>query len=123
MKTSHDPRHLERINVVKGLFAWDFNHEAKIENKTVQEIVNNIESIDNWIQEAAPSWPIDKINRIDLAIMRLASYELMILKDNPPKVIVDEAIEIGKEFGGESSPTFINGALGKLISNNNISTT
>ena len=61
-----------------------------------------------------------KINGIDLAILRQAVYELMIEKEIPPKVVVDEAVEIAKEYGSESSPGFINGALGKLITDQNI---
>lgn len=73
------------------------------------------EEIDNKIKIAAPEFPIDKINKVDLAILRLAIYELLIDKSQPPKVIIDEAIELAKEYGGESSPGFINGALGKAI--------
>ena len=67
------------------------------------------------ITKAAPEYPIAKINRVDLAILRLAVYELLVEKREPPKVIIDEAVELAKEYGGETSPAFVNGALGKLI--------
>ena len=70
--------------------------------------------IDNQIKKAAPAWPIDKLNRIDLAILRLSVYELL-FTDTPPKVVIDEAVEIAKEFGAESSPSFVNGVLGTIL--------
>ena len=90
--------------------------EASVEvaDATAKEILNNQELIDNKIKAAAPEFPIEKINRTDLAILRLAVYELLISKTAPKNVIIDEAIELAKEFGGESSPAFVNGALGKL---------
>lgn len=78
--------------------------------------MQNKATIDSHIQKAAPEYPIEKINRTDLAILRLAVYELLIEKKEPNNVIIDEAIELAKEFGGEASPAFINGALGKLLS-------
>ena len=57
----------------------------------------------------------DKINKIDLAILRLAVYELLVEKTQPPHVIIDEAIELAKEYGNESSSSFVNGALGNII--------
>ena len=74
------------------------------------------------IAKAAPAWPIEKINKIDLSILRLAAYELTLDNQAPPKVVVDEAIELAKKFGSESSPGFVNGVLGKLIIDNNITT-
>ena len=78
-------------------------------------IFDNRSTIDEYIAKAAPEYPIEKINKIDLAILRLAIFELMIEKKEPENVIIDEAIELAKEFGGEASPAFINGALGTLI--------
>lgn len=120
MKTSKDPRHLERIKVMQELFSAAFSKDQKLELKKSQQILSNIEDIDNWIKESAPKWDVEKINRIDLAILRLATYELMVEKENPPKVTVDESVELAKEYGSESSPGFINGALGKLIADNNL---
>ncbi|MBI2595842.1 transcription antitermination factor NusB [Candidatus Daviesbacteria bacterium] len=120
MKTSNDPRHLQRIKVMQELFAWNFKKNSAPGSETGKKIVSNLAQIDLLIQSSAPSWPLDKINRVDLAILRLAVYELMLDKKNPLKVIIDEAVELAKEFGGESSPSFINGALGKLITDNQI---
>lgn len=113
MKTPNDPRHRRRQQLIEELFKIEF-HEQKIDAKA-QEIMNQKEHIDALIQQAAPEFPIDKINRIDLAILRLAVYELMIEKKEPPHVIIDEAIELAKEYAGETSPAFINGALGNII--------
>ncbi|MDP3244889.1 MAG: transcription antitermination factor NusB [bacterium] len=82
-----------------------------------KEIISEKEFIDEQITKSAPEFPIEKINKIDLAILRLAIYELLISKKEPERVIIDEAIELAKEYGGEKSPAFINGALGKLIKN------
>ncbi len=126
MKTSHDPRHLERIKTMQQIFAWDFTKNQMSEGEgeiggTAKNILENLEEIDKLIQDSAPSWPLDKINKIDLAVLRLAVYELFIGKTAPTKVIVDEAVEIAKSYGAESSGSFINGALGKMIKENNIS--
>lgn len=77
-------------------------------------IVLRMEEIDARISKSAPAWPIEKINRVDLAILRLATYEIM-TADIPPKVVIDEAIELAKEFGGDTSPSFINGVLGSVV--------
>lgn len=114
MKTPLDPRHQKRRKLIKKLFAHSFMKQEYCgpeENK----IISKIPQIDNFIQAAAPEWPVDKINKIDLAILRLAVYEMRIEKKEPPKVIIDEAIELAKEFAGESSPAFINGALGAIL--------
>lgn len=71
--------------------------------------------VDEMIKKAAPEWPVDKIAKIDLAILRLAVYELSIVRQVPPKVIIDEAVELAKEFGSEKSASFVNGALGAVL--------
>ncbi len=114
MKTSLDPRHKNRQEVVQELFAQSF-HPQKINNEKAQMILVMEPKLDEYIVKMAPEYPIDKINKVDLAILRLAVYELTVEKETPPKVIIDEAIELAKEFGGETSPGFINGALGKLL--------
>lgn len=116
MKTSRDPRHQKRVHAVQDLFAWEFNHQKKLSDKIAKDIVENLSLIDNEIKDAASAWPISQINRIDLSILRLAVFELIIKKDAPFKVVTDEAVELAKEFGSESSPGFINGVLGNLIS-------
>ena len=113
MKNPHDPRHLRRKLLVEELFKIDFHDQPVIPD--VKDILEQRDHLDKYIQMAAPEFPIDKINKIDLAILRLASYELLIAKREPPKVVIDEAIELAKEYGGATSPSFVNGALGKLL--------
>lgn len=113
MKTADDPRHKKRQHIVQELFKIEF-HEQEV-NEDAQKILDNQKTIDERIQEAAPEFPLDKINRIDLAILRLAVFELLIEKKEPPNVIIDEAIELAKEFSGDTSPAFVNGALGNII--------
>lgn len=114
MKTANDPRHLNRQHLVQELFKNGF-HKQSVSPKA-QEIVKHLPFLDEKIKKAAPEFPLDKINRVDLAILRLATYELLIVKKEPTNVIIDEAVELGKEFGGQSSPSFINGALGNIVS-------
>lgn len=117
MKTSEDPRHKKRQEVVQQLFSYSF-HTQKINNPKAQEIIRNLTAIDEIIANIAPEYPIEKINKVDLAILREAIYELQFEKDTPPKVVIDEAIELGKEFGGDATPAFVNGALGKYLKSN-----
>lgn len=114
MKTSDDPRHRGRIDIVKQLFAQSFTNQPNI-NKSVDNILKNATKIDKQIQKAAPAWPLDKLNKVDLAILRLAVYELE-FTDTPPKVVIDEAIEIAKKYGSEKSASFVNGVLGTIYS-------
>lgn len=114
MKTPHDPRHRKRQHLVQELFMVDF-HRQSVSSET-KRILSQQGTIDQHIRDAAPQFPLNKINRVDLAILRLAVYELVVEKKEPPKVVIDEAIELAKEFGGETGPSFINGALGNIIS-------
>lgn len=115
MKNPLDPRHKKRQKTVEDLFKNSFFKQSASEG--AKQVRLNLDEIDENIKKAAPEFPIDKINRVDLAILRLAVFELMIEKKEPPKVIVDEAIELAKEYGGDKSPGFVNGALGKIIGN------
>lgn len=112
MKTPLDPRHKRRQKLVEELFKADF-HKQKL-MPDAKRIFDKKDILDKKIQKAAPEFTVDKINRADLAILRLAVFELM-EKKQPEKVIIDEAIELAKEYGGETSPAFVNGALGNLI--------
>jgi len=112
MKTAKDPRHIKRIKVVKALFAESFAPQEELP-ELAQKIIKQSKKIDKKIEEAAPMWPVDKLNKIDLAILRLAIYELENVKV-PPKVVIDEAVELAKEFGSENSPSFVNGVLGTI---------
>jgi len=113
MKTRFDPRHRRRIKVVFDLFRWSFKKQ-KI-GLLAKKIINCMTQVDEMIKKAAPEWPVDKIAKIDLAILRLAVYELSIVRQVPPKVIIDEAVELAKEFGSEKSASFVNGALGAVL--------
>ena len=115
MKTSEDPRHKRRQETVQELFKVQFHTQPV--SPRAKEIIDNFEVINDIIQKAAPEFTIDKIHKVDLAILRLAVYELTIEKKEPPHVIIDEAIELAKEFAGENSPAFVNGALGNVINN------
>ncbi|HTK03498.1 MAG TPA: transcription antitermination factor NusB [Alphaproteobacteria bacterium] len=112
MKTSTDPRHLRRREAVKILFASIFTNQTN-NPELVQKILENKDKLDKMITEAAPEWPIENLNKIDLSILRLAVYELK-FEHTPPKVIIDEAVELAKEYGSESSSSFINGVLGTI---------
>jgi N utilization substance protein B len=83
------------------------------------EIITHLEVIDNLITANAPKWPLDKINRVDLAILRCAVWELKFQTKTPPKVIIDEAVELAKEFGTDTSSSFVNGCLGSIIKKTN----
>lgn len=99
---------------MQELFSWQFKSLKKPPLK-IRKIVASLSKIDKLISKSAPDRPIAQINKVDLAILRLAVFELIIDKGVPPKVVIDEAIELGKEYGSDSSASFINGALGKLI--------
>jgi N utilization substance protein B len=76
--------------------------------------MENFDEIDKIIVETAPEWPINQITVIDRNVLRLGIFELMFAKKIPPKVAINEAVEMGKRFGGESSGKFVNGVLGTL---------
>lgn len=105
MKTAADPRHLKRIKLFKRLYSGSFAGK-KFDPK-----------IDQIISQNAPDWPINKLNKVDLAILRLAIAELITNKSTPSKVVIDEAIEIAKTYGTAKTPKFINGVLGSIIKN------
>lgn len=134
-------RHLARVVALQTLYEYEFRTRADIEGLTsdVNEILDrNIavykdslgeedfvrdialgamkhrEDADAMIAPAAPEWPLDQIAKMDLTILRLAIYELMIKREVPPKVVINEAVELAKSFGGENSSRFINGVLGTI---------
>lgn len=115
MKTSKDPRHIRRIEAVKSLFAYGFHPNQPEIHELAVEVLKQQEKIDDIITKCAPEWPLPQINRLDLSVLRLAVYELLERPDVPPKVIIDEAVEIGKEFGSQSSGSFINGVLASAL--------
>lgn len=126
-------RHLSRTVAMQSLYEWDFHQEKPILeiservmgpvekdidveylNRVVEGTMKNLKLIDSLIEQAAPEWPLEQISVIDKSILRLASYELLHDQDIPPKVAINEAVEIAKTFGGENSSKFINGVLGTL---------
>ena len=137
MKRETDPRHLAREIALQTLFSEDF-HKDKITNiqtftsdelvkiDGIEEydkdlctnILNGVrekkEEIDTLISEFAPQWPISQMKLVDLQILRIAIFEGFITDITPPKVAIDEAIEIAKIFGGDSSDKFVNGVLGAI---------
>lgn len=113
MKTATDPRHLRRRIAIKYLFAESFTPQKNVP-EIVLKIKKQTKKINKIIVTSAPTWPIEKINKIDLAVLHLAIYEL-INDDTPPKVIIDEAVELAKEYGSESSGSFVNGVLGTVF--------
>lgn len=116
-----DTRHKKRTEIVANLFAYTFlPKESSLPNDIPEtgDILANLERIDGIISSHASKFPIDKIAKIDLAILRLAVYELSVKPHEPEKVIINEAVELAKELGGEKSYSFINGVLGQLVKRN-----
>lgn len=134
-------RHLGRIVAMQTLYEHDFRlgDETEIElspilQRNLDEFRTNIDdtnfvedvvegvhdnqtAIDGIIGPAAPEWPVDQIAKIDKVVLRIGVYELMIKRDVPPKVAINEAVELAKTFGGENSSKFINGVLGTIYRN------
>jgi len=110
-----DPRHDLRVKIVQQLFALSFlkSKNQPIEAKT-KEIIKNTAEINGLIKKYAPKYPLDKIAKVDLAIMQLAVYELIFEKKEPAKVIINEAVELAKEMGSDKAFGFVNAVLGKI---------
>ncbi|OGD79918.1 transcription antitermination factor NusB [Candidatus Collierbacteria bacterium RIFOXYB1_FULL_49_13] len=115
MKKHNDPRHLRRIKAVKSLFGYTFTQKLTRSSIRAQRVLNHLEQIDQIITACAPEWPLSQINRLDLSVLRQAVYEFLYKKKTPPKVIIDEAIEIAKRYGSASSGSFINGVLASAL--------
>ena len=117
MKKSSDPRHKAREELVQELFSYSFEEPDQSKRREFTplalEVIQELPEIDGLIAKAAPEWPLDKIAKLDLAILRLAVFELKSQKE-PPKVIIDEAVELGKSYGGETTGPFVNGVLGTI---------
>jgi N utilization substance protein B len=80
----------------------------------VEGVRYHLSELDRVLAELAPEWPVDQIAVIDRNILRIAIYELLFDSDTPPKVAINEAVELAKTFGSDSSPRFVNGVLGSL---------
>lgn len=131
-------RHLQRSVVMQSLFEWDFQgrHDENvlaILRKNLQEFAPGLEdtdfartlmesvlkhrkTIDALIEKCAPEWPLDQVTVVDRNILRLGIGELMFgnYDEVPPKVAINEAIELGKSFGSDSTARFVNGVLGTI---------
>src|SRR3989344_4763163 len=135
-------RHLGRIVALQTLYEEDFRRECAdkafklakvlarnieryretIDDKAfIKQLVNGVakhqSEIDDIIRPVAPEWPIEQIARIDRIVLRIGVYELLLAKDVPPKVAINEAVELAKAFGGDNSSKFINGVLGTVLRN------
>lgn len=110
-----DPRHELRVKVVQQLFALSFSKgKVNSTDKKTKDVISNKVEINGLIKKHAPKYPLDKISKVDLAILQLAIYELNFEKKTPPKVVIDEAIELSKELGSEKTFGFVNAVLGKI---------
>ncbi len=130
-------RHLIRSVVLQSLYEWDFyNHKKDLLEileddlvdfapgvsdpafayKLTKGVIDNLKKIDQIITKAAPQWPLEQFNPIDKNILRISLYELLFgnQKEVPPKVAINEAIELAKTFSGDSSRKFVNGVLGTV---------
>lgn len=129
-------RHLARTLALQSLFEWDFNkhpieklegiikHNRKdfapdfdddgFTGDLVKGVLKNLEAINKMIEKYAPEWPLEQITIVDRNVLRIGIFELKFNNEIPPKVAINEAIELAKSFGGESSGKFINGVLGSI---------
>lgn len=114
-RSSDEMRSLARALVVNNLkeFAQG-SEDQEFSFRLVDGIVEHIAEIDPYIRKYAPEWPIDQITVVDRNILRLGIFELAIAREVPAKVAINEAIELAKAFGGESSGRFVNGVLGAI---------
>lgn len=135
-------RHLGRIVALQTLYEEDFRkevsdpgldldevlernigrYEETIEDKDfIANLVHGVNAkqaeLDDIIRPVAPEWPIEQIARMDRAILRIGVYELLFEEGVPPKVAINEAVELAKAFGGDNSSKFINGVLGTILRN------
>jgi len=104
----------EVVEYIKGEFAPDFDDDGYIA-KQVKDIVDNVKKIDALIFQFAPEWPLAEMTNTDRNILRLGTYELRFDENIPAKVAINEAIELGKAFGGDASGKFVNGVLGAIF--------
>lgn len=130
-------RHLGRIIALQTLYEHDFRLSAEDESfkladvlarnigryknmvedtpfveRLVKGVIKHQQELDSILQPIAPEWPIDQISRMDRVVLRIGLYELKYEPETPPKVIINEAVELAKAFGGDNSSKFINGVLG-----------
>jgi N utilization substance protein B len=109
-----DSRHQRRRQQMQALFAWTFQPTGSEAPQELASILDVLPTVDAQIQAAAQERPLKDINQVDLAILRLALAEHQLVA-TPPKVLIDEAVELAKEFGTENSPKFVNGVLAQVL--------
>ena len=115
MKTRNDPRHQKREHAIQLLYQWDFRKDQPVDDE-IAVIVSKITEIDSLIKDSATQWPLEQVAPVDRAILRYGTWELLYSESRPSeKVIIDESIELAKEYGGENSPSFVNGVLGSIL--------
>jgi transcription antitermination protein NusB len=135
MKRKNDPRHFTRLLAVQTLFCENFDttekrqkhtlkdlkeineitkYDKELLRKIVEGVKENRVEIDKQIKEHAPQWSLEQIKKVDIEILRVAIYEGFIGEITPPKVAIDEAIELAKELSGDASDKFVNGVLGAI---------
>ncbi len=128
-------RHLARTIALQSLYEWDFTgqkfpiaelikrnqkdfapdfDDQEFSKNLVTKVVENLDKLNKIITDYAPEWPLDQITIVDRNVLRIGVYELMFDKDIPPKVSINESIELAKTFGGPSSGKFVNGVLGSI---------
>ena len=128
-----DPRHKAREIALSALFAYAFNPKSKQDlnyHKEVLEIkgedndlarflydgvTSNIKLLDEIIAYCAPEWPLEQVSKLNLTCLRIAIFELTIANNAPPKVIINEAVELAKSYANESSGKFVNGVLATVL--------
>ena len=104
--------------VERNIAQHDFEDNNKdFMRKIATGVVRHLEEIDKIIAIAAPEWPLSQIAQVDLSILRLAMFELLFDDEVPPKAVINEAVELGKAFGGENTSKFVNGVLGTVYRN------
>lgn len=94
-------------------FAPEFD-DGNFAEELVKQIMRNLDEIDQTIVRFAPEWPLEQITVVDRNVLRIGIYELLFASDIPARVAINEAIELAKTFGGESSGRFVNGVLGAI---------
>lgn len=112
-----DDKHVDNAAVIKRNIG---RYKAALDDHGfIEELASGVDSsaaeLDARIQPIAPDWPLDQISRIDHMILRIGAYELLNHQDIPPKVVINEAVELAKGFGGDNSSKFVNGVLGTLL--------
>ena len=99
---------------MRRVFIGGFRDDVETQDEETKQVIAKLPEIDLHIVKAAPQWPLNQMNKVDIAILRISVYELL-SKDTPENVVIDEAVEIAKEYGAEHSPSFVNGVLATIV--------